>query len=53
MKNREKYVAPSVSERASRIRTTILAGSTSHIEGNDFPKPSTGDTRERVSVGFD
>ncbi len=53
MKKREKYVAPSVSERASRIRVSILAGSFTHIQGNDLPKSSTGDTRERVSVGFD
>ncbi|MBQ7156322.1 MAG: hypothetical protein IJR86_00810 [Bacteroidaceae bacterium] len=49
MKQRENYVAPSSSECASRIRTSILAGS-AHIHGNDFPAVNTGDAKERISV---
>ena len=50
MKQRENYVAPSSSERASRIRTSILAGSGAHIHGNDFPGVNTGDAKERISA---
>jgi len=49
MKQRENYVAPSSSECASRIRTSILAGS-AHIHGNDFPAVNTGDAKERISA---
>jgi hypothetical protein len=32
MKTKNNYVAPSISERASRIRTSILAGSNANID---------------------
>lgn len=46
MKTKNNYVAPSISERASRIRTSILAGSTIH--GHDVgwdDEPSGARTR--------
>ena len=47
MKQRN-YVAPSVSERASRIRTSILAGSgVDPLHGNDV---GFADTRVRTNV---
>ena len=40
----KNYVAPSISERASRIRTSILAGS-DNIHSHDMP---WGDARQRT-----
>lgn len=48
MKTKNNYVAPSISERASRIRTSILAGSgVDPIHGNDV---GFADARTRVSA---
>jgi hypothetical protein len=42
----KNYVAPSISERASRIRTSILAGSNvDPIHGNNIP---FADARQRT-----
>lgn len=42
----KNYVAPSISERASRIRTSILAGSSDPIHGKDFGQYQ--DARQRT-----
>ncbi len=44
MKTKNNYVAPSISERASRIRTSILAGSCP-IKGENFGEISDARTR--------
>ena len=44
----KKYVSPSVSERASRIRTSILAGSNvDPMHGNDM---GFADARTRIDL---
>ncbi len=51
MKTKNNYVAPSISERASRIRTSILAGSgVDPIHGNDV---GFADARTRVPANND
>ncbi len=45
MKTKNNYVAPSIMERASRIRTSILAGSNCPIEGKNFGEISDARTR--------
>ncbi|MBR6196389.1 MAG: hypothetical protein IKQ72_02180 [Bacteroidaceae bacterium] len=54
MKTKNNYVAPSISERASRIRTSILAGSNVQgvdpIHGNDV---GFADARTRVPANND
>ena len=54
----KNYVAPSISERASRIRTSILAGSNAHIHIKDVPyedarqrtvAPTQGETNQTLT----
>ncbi|MBP5479547.1 MAG: hypothetical protein J6Y15_09330 [Bacteroidaceae bacterium] len=54
----KNYVAPSISERASRIRTSILAGSNVHIHITDVPyedarqrtvAPTQGETNQTLT----